>query len=210
MVMPPEPGVRMTDKVKMFRAASDAEPTDQVGAERRSHFRVFASVDLRVRMVPLHANELPDLERDLVTAFEELSSSATRYRKELSASGRVFVDRLMTVMDGVVGQLSRGPSETTWSSEGVIEANLSAGGIGFSTSYGLTLGEIVEVQFAVLSASSAIPFRAHASVVRCQLITTGLYEVGLELLEMAPSTRERLVRLIFDLQRALLRKRSEP
>ena len=200
----------MTERATMFRAASDAEPTDPVGAERRSHFRVFANVDLRVRLAPLVSNEFPELEPDLVFAFEELASSATRYRKELSASGRVFIDRLLSVMDGVVGQLTRGGLESSWSSEGVIEANVSAGGIGFCTPYKIALDEVVEVQFAVLAASSAVPFRARASVARCRFLAPGIYDLGLEFLEMSVSSRERLVRLLFERQRSLLRRRSEP
>ena len=194
----------MSEK-KRFRSAA----SEDVGDERRGHFRVLASVDMRVRMAPLAANEVPDGDRDLVAAFEDLSSSAGRYRKELSGPGRAFVDRLMTVLDGAVGQIAQQNDSALWASEGVIEANISAGGIGFRTRQALALGELVELQFAVLSVASSIPFRARAVVKRCAADGPAMYDVGLEYLEMAPSTRERLVRLVFDLQRVELRRRSE-
>jgi hypothetical protein len=196
----------MTDKVKRFRSAA----SEEAAPERRSHFRVLASVDMRVRMAPLAANEIPDGERDLVAAFEDLSSSAARYRKELSGTGRAFVDRLMAVLDGAVGQLAHASDAPLWASEGVIEATVSAGGMGFRTRQKLALDELVEVQFAVLSVASSIPFRARAIVRRCHKVGPEVYDVGLEYAEMAPSTRERLVRLVFDLQRIELRRRAEP
>jgi|GEM_PF-1755814 len=191
----------MTDQTRFRAALSDSE--------RRSHFRVMARVEMRVRMAPLAANDIPDTEHDLVTAFEELSSGATRFRKELGAPGRAFLDRLMAVMDGVVGQLAHQHLEQAWTSEGVIEANISAGGIGFLSKHHLHLDDGVEVQFSVLSATSSIPFRAQAAVRRCQASPEGGFEIGLEFLEMSSSSRERLVRLVFDLQRLQLRQRSE-
>ena len=195
----------MAQNVKRFRPNARAAESD----ERRRHFRVLARVSLRGR-APHAANEIPDAERDLVNAFEELASAAIRYRKDLGGPGRAFLDRLMMVMDGVVGQMVTMSDEADWTDEGVVEANLSAGGIGFCSQQPLQVDEFVEIQFTVLDQHSVTPFRTRARVCRCNLVSVGQYDVGLEFAEIGSLTRERLVRLVFDMQRAELRGQNTP
>ena len=195
----------MAQNVKRFRPNPRADESD----ERRRHFRVLARVNLRGR-APQAANEVPDAERDLINAFEELASASTRYRKELGGPGRAFLDRLMMVVDGVVGQMVTMSDEGSWTNEGVVEANISAGGIGFCSQHQFHVDEIVEIQFTVLCQHSVSPFRTRAHVRRCNVVTAGQYDVGLEFVDIGPLTRERLVRLVFDMQRAELRRYNTP
>ena len=195
----------MAQNVKRFRPTPRAAESD----ERRRHFRVLARVSLRGR-APHEADEIPDAERDLVNAFEELASAAIRYRKDLGVPGRAFLDRLMRVVDGVVGQMVTMSPEAAWTDQGMVEANLSAGGIGFCSQDPLHVDDFVEIQFTVLDQYSVTPFRTRARVRRCNLVSVGQYDVGLEFDEMGPMTRERLVRLVFDMQRAELRGDNTP
>ncbi len=194
----------MAQDIKRFRLNISAAETAE-SAERRRHFRVLARVSLRGRE-PHEADEIPDAERDLVNAFEELASVATRYRKDLGGPGRAFLDRLMMVVDGVVGHMVAMSDEGAWTNEGVVEANISAGGIGFRSSHHVQVGEFVEIQFTVLCQDSVIPFRTRACIRRCNIVDGGQYDVGLEFADMSPTTRERLIRLVFDMQRADLRR----
>ena len=184
------------------------EPTSSGGAERRNHYRVDTAISLRMRRAVEAANQSPRADTDPVEAFEQLSSAAARYRKELTGAGRQFVDRLVATLDAVVGQLSTTETSTGWTPKVVVEANVSAGGLGFETARHWTVGEAVEAEFAVMSEQSAVPFRAAGTIRRCDPLGEGQYLIGIEFQEMAGTTRERLIRLVFDLQRVQLRSRK--
>ncbi len=185
------------------------EPKPQSDEERRDHYRVDTAISVRMRRVAGTANDSPTEQiNDPVEAFEELASAAARYRKELSGAGRQFVDRLVATMDAVVGELSKANSAVGWTSKAVVEANVSAGGVGFITDRHWTDAEKVEVEFSVIGEQSSVPFRAQGLVRRCAPLEEGAYNLGVEFEEMAGTTRERLIRLVFDLQRVQLRSRS--
>lgn len=195
----------MADNVKSFRSS---EP-NRTSPERRSHFRVEAVVSVRTRRPRAAANEIPtDGGIDPITAFEDLASTATRYRKELSGSGRLFLDRLMITMDALVGELSQRRIEGAWGRRTLVEASLSAGGIGYAAEAAIAVGTEVEIEFSVLSQGSSVPFRVVSEVRRCLALPEGGFDIGLQFIEMGHNTRERLVRLVFDLQRLDLRQRS--
>jgi len=196
----------MAEHRSRFRSA-ETKPASS-GAERRNHYRVDTSISVRMRRASEAANQSPDDKADPVEAFEQLSSAAARYRKELSGAGRQFVDRLVATLDAIVGELSENSTSTGWTPKAVVEANVSAGGLGFNTERHWTVGEAVEVEFAVLSEQSSVPFRAEGCVRRCAPLDEGGYHLGVEFQDMAATTRERLIRLVFDLQRVQLRSRK--
>ncbi len=190
----------MKGNVKRFPTAA----IDPV--ERRSHFRVLASLSFRLRMAPEAANQVP--AADLVSAYEDLASSATRYRKEMNAAGRSFIDKTLALLDRLVGEVVRERDDAGWSDEALVEANISAGGIGYVGHVDLPIGADVEVWFTVLSHGPRTPFRARGVVRRVAPEGEGV-SVGIEFVDMSTSARERLVRLVFDLQRVELRRRSD-
>ena len=195
----------MVERLKRFRAP---EPETAADDERRNHYRIDTQVSLRVRHAASSTPEGPRVGVDLVESFEELSSAASRYRKDLTGSGRQFLDRLMATMDALVGAQASGSTAGGWTPKSVVDANLSAGGLGVHSERAYALGESVEVEFSVLGEQSAVPFRALGRVRRCEPVVSGGYDFGVEFEEMAATTRERLIRLVFDLQRVQLRSRS--
>lgn len=195
----------MAEHRSRFRSA---EPKETSSSERRNHYRVDTSISVRLRRASEAANAGPSDRKDPVEAFEQLASAAARYRKELSGAGRQFVDRLVATLDAVVGELSEASTTTGWTPKVVVEANVSAGGLGFHTDRHWSVGEGVEVEFAVLGEQSSVPFRAQGTVRRCAPVDEGGYHVGIEFQDMAATTRERLIRLVFDLQRIQLRSRK--
>ncbi len=173
-------------------------------AERRSHYRVETTVKVRLR--PAGEGDAPRTS-DPVAAFEELAVVATRFRKEASATGRIFVDRLMATLDALVGESSQGPS-ADWCPALVVSASLSAGGVGFRWNREHALGTELDVEFTIESEqSSSVPFKLRCRVRRCHP-TDGEFDLGVEFLQVPTATQQRLVRLLFDLQRVQLRSRG--
>ena len=176
-------------------------------AERRNHYRLSTNAKLRLREASLV--EPAGGGNDPVEAFEALSSAAARFRKEASPAGRMFVDKLMATLDALVGQASQGAvGSSEWCPALVIEVNLSAGGVGFLWSQRIPEGTHIEVEFTIECAQTAVPFRLDSKVVRCQPARDG-FDLGLEFVEMAAPSQQRLVRLLFDLQRQSLRRRAD-
>ena len=175
-------------------------------AERRNHFRVHTEVNLRLRL--LQGGQDAGQHRDAVEPYEELVVAAARFRKELSASGRAFVDKLLGTLDALAGQLAAGSGEGEWQAERRIHANLSVGGVGFLWSDEIVLEQMVEVEFAFGGEGSAVPFRAISQVARSELQDSGLWKIGLRFIEIPAATQQRLVRILYDMQRAELRMRS--
>jgi hypothetical protein len=184
------------------------DPSPQSDDERRNHYRVDTDISVRIRRAVDTANDGPRSSGDPVEAFEQLASAAARYRKELSGAGRQFVDRLMATMDTIVGELSKDGVSTGWTPKQTANANVSAGGLGFLTDRHWNDAEAVEIEFSVLSEQSSVPFRAQGVVRRCAPVEEGGYHLGIEFDDMAGTTRERLIRLVFDLQRVQLRSRK--
>ncbi len=175
-------------------------------AERRNHYRLDTNAKLRLREAPLV--ESPGIGSDPVDAFEALSSVAARFRKETTPAGRAFVDKLMATLDALVGEVSQGGAAAVdWCPALVLEVSLSAAGMGFSWSQRIAEGTPVEVEFTVDCDQTAVPFRLDARVVRCGVEPDG-FGIGLEFLEMRAPAQQRLVRLLFDLQRQQLRLRT--
>ena len=175
-------------------------------AERRNHYRLETNARLRLRAVPLSDREPSG--NDPVEAFEALSSSASRFRKEASPAGRVFVDRLMATLDSLVGQASKsGGGANDWCPALVIEISLSAGGMGFLWGSEIAEGTPLEVEFTVECDQTSVPFRIDARVVRSRAAREQ-FDLGLEFLGMNAPSQQRLVRLLFDMQRQHLRDRT--
>jgi len=195
----------MAEHRSRFRSPDPSPPSDD---ERRNHYRVDTDISVRIRRAVDTANESPRSKGDPVEAFEQLASAAARYRKELSGAGRQFVDRLMATMDTIVGELSKDGASTGWTPKATVHANVSAGGLGFHTDRHWNDAEAVEVEFSVLSEQSSVPFRARGLVRRCAPGSEGGYDLGIEFEDMQGTTRERLIRLVFDLQRVQLRSRK--
>jgi len=189
----------MKESVKRFRSAAN-------DVERRSHFRVLASLRFRLRIAPQAPDQVPATE--LVAAYEDLASTATRYRKELDGAGRSFIDRTLDLLDRLVGEVVRERDGVGWSPESLVEASISAGGIGYVGRADLPVGAEVEVWFRVLTHGPCTPFRARGVVRRAEP-EGGAVNIGIEFVDMSPAARERLVRLVFDLQRVGLRQRAE-
>lgn len=176
-------------------------------AERRNHYRLQTNAKLRLREAT-GAGAGESGGNDAVARFEALAVSASRFRKEASPAGRAFVDKLMATLDALVGEATEGSAASSdWCPALVLEVNLSAGGVGFLWSQRIPLGTAVEVEFTVECDQTSVPFRLDARVVRCRDAGPD-WDLGLEFLEMATPTQQRLVRLLFDLQRLQLRRRS--
>ncbi len=178
-------------------------------AERRNHYRLSTNAKLRLREASLTDEPAGSLANDPVEAFEALSSAAARFRKEASPAGRVFVDKLMATLDALVGQASQtGGGASEWCPALVLEVNLSAGGVGFLWSQRIPEGTHLEVEFTIECDQTAVPFRLDSRVARCRPAAEG-FDLGLEFVEMAAPSQQRLVRLLFDLQRQHLRRRAD-
>jgi hypothetical protein len=176
-------------------------------AERRNHYRLETHAKLRLREASLV--EAAPTGSDPVDAFEALSSAAARFRKEATPAGRAFVDKLMATLDALVGAASQGGGGVgDWCPALVLEVSLSAGGIGFLWSQRIPEGTHVDVEFTIDCDQTAVPFRLDSRVVRCRPAGDE-FDLGLEFLEMAAPSQQRLVRLLFDLQRQSLRRRAE-
>lgn len=173
--------------------------------ERRNHFRVFAPVTLRLRGLGGAASGQP---RDAVAPYEELVVAAARYRKDLNSSGRAFVDRLLSTIDALIGQVNAASGGDDWAQSKQVEANISVTGLGFLWDRGFDLGSEAEVEFAFAEDGSAVPFRVTCEVVRCIHEESGEWDLGLRFTEVPAATEQRLVRILYDMQRAELRERS--
>ncbi len=175
-------------------------------AERRNHYRLDTTARLRLREAPLV--DSGGGGGDSVDKFEELAAAAARFRKEASPAGRVFVDKLMATLDALVGEASQGGQASgDWCPALVLQVNLSAGGVGFIWAQRVPEGTVVEVEFTIECDQTNVPFRLDARVARCRQAREG-WDLGVEFLEMAAPTQQRLVRLLFDLQRQQLRRRA--
>lgn len=173
--------------------------------ERRNHFRVFVPVTLRLRPLGAAASGQP---RDAVAPYEELVVAAARYRKDLNSSGRAFVDRLLSTIDALIGQVNAASSAGGWAESDSVEANISVSGLGFLWATSLELGSLAEVEFAFAEDGSAVPFRVTCEVVRSEQEDSGEWDLGLRFTEVPVATEQRLVRILYDMQRAELRERS--
>jgi len=173
--------------------------------ERRNHFRVFAPVTLRLR--PL-GDDAAGQARDAVAPYEELVAAAARYRKDLNSSGRAFVDRLLSTIDALIGQVNAVSGAGDWAETSEVEANISVSGLGFLWPSSLELGSFAEVEFAFAGDGSAVPFRVNCDVVRSVQDDSGEWDLGLRFTEVPVATEQRLVRILYDMQRAVLRERS--
>jgi hypothetical protein len=176
------------------------------GTDRRRDFRVV--LNLRLRLRSGHSAPV-DGTGDLVSQYELLGRSAQRFRKEATPAGRQFVDRLMGVLDGLTALAAEQSAAGGWSPRVVVVANLSAGGIGFCGSSQYTLGTLMGLEFALPKEISAVPFRCEARVVRCDRATGGAWKIGLEFEDLTSVTQERLIRILFDVQRRRLRDRGD-
>ncbi|MCP4870113.1 MAG: PilZ domain-containing protein [Proteobacteria bacterium] len=173
---------------------------------QRRHYRVDVTLEMRMRAAdPRHASG----KSDAIDRFTELHSAASRFRKELSGAGRAFVDALMATVDDLTAELAEkraGP--TGWCPKVVVEADLSAGGVGFAWDTYHALGTTLEVEFTVHEVDSSVPFRIPGVVRRCDQRGAGGFDLGVQFEEMPGPAQQRLVRMLLDLQRLQLRNRS--
>jgi hypothetical protein len=172
-------------------------------SERRNHYRVDTRAFLRLR--PARAQDAQDAGPDPVAAFEELASAASRYRKDAAPAARAFVDAVEKTVAALVASASAGPGESGWSARASRGVNLSAGGVGFHWERPLDVGSKVDLELALQDEGSNVPFRLLGAVVRRSAWDGGAFGIGLEFGDLPPTTQQRLIRAIFDLQRVALR-----
>ncbi len=176
--------------------------------QRRRHYRVDVTLEMRMRVAdPRNASS----KADPVERFTELSQAASRFRKELGGAGRTFVDALMRTLDDLTAELAEkraGPSG--WCPKVVVEANLSAGGVGFAWDAYHAPGTALDVEFTVHEIDSSVPFRLTGTVARCEQRAGDAsgFAMGVEFDQMGAASQQRLVRMLLDLQRMALRERS--
>ena len=145
-----------------------------------------------------------------VASFEELSAVAGRYRKELSVTGRNFVDRLLVTLEALTAELVERRSGEGWSSRISVEGSLSANGLGFAWPEELAPGTTIDLEFLLEDTGASVPFSVQARVVRSQSLPGGAsWQLGVEFMELQHATQQRLVRLLLDRQRVDLRARSQ-
>ncbi|MEE2828767.1 MAG: PilZ domain-containing protein [Myxococcota bacterium] len=183
--------------------SSGTRQADTNSKQKRRDYRVEAVLEIRLRPLAGKEGERPSI--DPVANYEELTLAATRFRKELGPAGRSFVDKLMATVDALTGIATEGASGTTWGPRMVTDADLSAGGLGYHSDSAEELGAGVEVEFAVVEASTTVPFRMPARVVRCDSAAEGGFVIGLSFIEVSTVTQRRLVRTVLELQRVQLR-----
>ena len=172
--------------------------------QRRRHYRIEVMLALRLRVAESRAEG----KNDEVDSFEELSSAAARFRKELSSAGRTFVDRLMKAVDTLTGELAERRGAAGWCPRFVVEANLSAGGVGFAWDQYQAPDTFLDIEFSVSDGESSVPFRVRSLVARCEPRTDDDgFDLGVEFVDVPQATQQRLVRQILDLQRVQLRTR---
>lgn len=173
---------------------------------QRRHYRVNVTLEMRMRPVDLRNGS----KSDAIDRYTELQSAASRFRKELGGAGRSFVDALMRTVDDLTAELAEkraGPS--SWCPKVVVEADLSAGGVGFAWDQYHALGTPLEVEFTVHETETSVPFRIAGVVRRCAQRSSGAgFDLGVQFDEMPGPAQQRLVRMLLDLQRLQLRNRS--
>ncbi len=173
--------------------------------QRRRHYRVDVNLNLRLKVADVRA----DGRRDEIDHYEELSAAANRYRKELPPTGRQFMDRLMRTLDVLTAELAERRGSAGWCPRVVVEADLSAGGVGFLWDSFHAPGTVLDVEFSIHDVASDVPFQLRCIVMRAQQRKDAEgFELGLEFDEMPQASQQRLVRALLDLQRVQLRERS--
>jgi len=171
--------------------------------DRRRNFRVELTLGVRLNQ---RTGEV-DAGGDLVEQYEELGRAAQRFRKTTSPSGRQFVDSLMGVLDRLTALAGDQASAGGWSPRVVVRANLSAGGIGFISTSPHAVGDAIAIEFVFPDELSQVPIRSNGRVTRCVPQGVSLFDLGIEFEEMTSVTQERLIRVLFEVQRRRLRSR---
>ena len=180
--------------------------TDSKDQKNRRDYRVQADLEIRIRAIDV--SEGDPVGPDPVALFEELSLASGRFRKELGPSGRSFVDKLMVCVDVLTGLATENESSTGWVGPIRGAADLSAGGLGIVSDTGFDIGSVVELEFSVVDASSTVPFRCRAEVMRSNTSGEGKYDLGFSFTELSSPTQRRLVRTVLELQRVELRNQG--
>ncbi len=171
--------------------------------DRRRNFRVELTLGVRLRS----RTDEADPAGDLVEQYEGLGRAAQRFRKTTTPAGRQFVDQLMGVLDSLTAMAGDQATAGGWSPRLVVEANLSAGGMGFVGTTSYPVGDALSIEFVFPDDISQVPFRTDGRVVRCRAQGVGLYDIALEFDAMSSVTQERLIRVLFEVQRRRLRGR---
>lgn len=183
-----------------MRGSSRATAEEQ----RRRHYRVDVTLSLRMRV----ASARTAGQGDEIDAFDELTAAASRFRKELSGAGRTFVDGLMRTIDRLTAELAERKQPSGWCPKVVVEADLSAGGVGFAWDSFHGPGTELEVEFTVHETDGTVPFRVAGTVARAEQNDDGGFDLGISFEDVAQATQQRLVRTLLDLQRLQLRAQS--
>jgi hypothetical protein len=182
---------------------SGTRSTDSRPEQKRRDYRVNTMIQLRLR--PFESSKSSTSGPDPVALFEDLTLAQARFRKELGPAGRTFVDKLMATVDALTGIATSGDGSGGWGDPLTVEADLSAGGIGFVCPTAYDTGTQLEAEFSLPDAGSTVPFRCIAEVVRSQPAGEGAHDCGLSFLQLSPTTQRRLVRVVLELQRVQLR-----
>lgn len=182
---------------------SGTRSTESRPEQKRRDYRVSTVIQVRLR--PIEHSQSSRSGPDPVALFEELSLAQARFRKELGPAGRTFVDKLMATVDALTGIATAGDGSGGWCEPFSVEADLSAGGIGFACPTSYDEGAEFEVEFSLPDAGSTVPFRCVAEVVRSQPVAQGGYACGLSFIQLSATTQRRLVRVVLEIQRVQLR-----
>jgi len=189
---------------------SGTRSTDSKTEQKRRDYRVQTALELKFRRAASTSEQASG--PNPVALFEELALAQTRFRKELGPAGRTFVDKLMATVDALTGLVADSQGAAGWGDLFAVDADLSAGGIGFTMSSselaeGLakSVNSEIELQFSLPQSQSTVPFRCTAEVLRCDTTADGLYRCGLSFTQLSATTQRRLIRVVLELQRAQLR-----
>lgn len=192
-------------------------PSKDNGADRRRDYRVTSVLSIRHRLWDDKASAAR-FDDHLVGRYEDLCAAGRRFRRGQDASGRQFVDRNLELLDALVGEVVRLRDDAGWKPRLMVESDISLSGLGFDTSYPMEIGSYLELEVGFPHALTAVPIQCRAEVMWCGpqasgrnegLLGADVYKIGVRYDRMASSTRERLVRLIYDLQRLQIRARDK-
>lgn len=183
----------------------------------RSHLRLDVTILLQYRKIT--PKEYKEIEQSNFNNAEGDSASQSfslmpfmqdQEKEEENGNVDPFIaNALIDInlkLNFILSMLSCG-GETSIFSQKPIEANLSEGGIGFTTQDEFTKGQLLELKMMLPVFPIAI-IKAWGKVVRINPSPEGCYKVGMEYINIKEEDQDKIVHYLFKRQRELLRKRN--